>query len=124
MAKLTEEARKIFAEAGPALVATSSRNGKSHIQIRSSLHILDDETFVLFDIDSTRTINNVRDNPQLSVLAFDPEQAKNCRIWGKAKLLHQGDELYDSVAAKLEKEIGRVSARLLIYVKVGEVEVF
>jgi hypothetical protein len=124
-AKLTEEAKKVIAEAGPALVTTSSRNGKSQVSVRGSFHILDDYTVVFYDIDSPRTINNIREYPQLSALIFDPENARNCRIGGKAKMLNRGDELFDSVMAKLDKELGKGKAlRQLIYVKLGEVEVF
>jgi hypothetical protein len=124
MAELTEEAKKIIAVAGPALVATSSRNGKSHVQLRASFRIIDDETLVFFDIDAPRAINNVRENPQLSALVFDPEHAKSCRIWGKTSILNPGDEVFESVAARLDRELREKKRRLLIQVKVGEVEVY
>jgi predicted pyridoxine 5'-phosphate oxidase superfamily flavin-nucleotide-binding protein len=119
MAKLTKEAKKIIAEAGPALVATSSRNGKSHVQIKGSFRILDDEHIIFVDIDSPRALNNLRDNPQLSTLVFEPETGKSCRIWGKAEILTKG-EIFDSVMA----ELGKTKVRQLVLVTVGEVEVF
>jgi pyridoxine/pyridoxamine 5'-phosphate oxidase len=117
MAKLTKEAKKIIAEAGPALIATSSRNGKSHVQVKGSFRILDDGHIVFLDIDSPRALNNIRDNPQLSMLVFEPEAGKSCRLWGKAEILTKG-EIFDSVAADLEK------VRHVVLVTVGEAEVF
>lgn len=120
MAKLTKEARRIIAEAGPALIATSSKNGKSHVQVKGSFRVLDDEHLVLIDIDSPRTIANLRDNPQLSALVFEPDMGKSCRIWGKAEIINKG-ELFDSVAAEFG---GKMKMRQLVLVTVGEVEVF
>jgi len=124
MAMLTEEAKRIISVAGPALIATSSRNGKSHVQLRGSFRIIDDETLVFFDIDAPRAINNVRENPQLSALVFDPEHARSCRIWGKTTILNPGDEVFESMAARLDRELGEKKRRLLVQVKVGEVEVY
>ena len=119
MAKLTEEARKIIAEAGPALIATSSKNGKSHVHVKGSFRVLDDEHLVFVDIDSPRTMANLRDNPQLSTLVFDPETGRSCRIWGKAEIINKG-EIFDSVVA----ELGKKKLRHLVRVTVGEVETF
>jgi predicted pyridoxine 5'-phosphate oxidase superfamily flavin-nucleotide-binding protein len=121
MAKLTEEARKIIAEAGPAFIATSSKNGKSHVQVKGSIRVLDDRRIVFVDIDSPRAMANLRDNPQLSTLVFDPDTGRSCRIWGKAEIINKG-EIFDSVAAEFEK--GKMKVRHLVLVTVGEVEVF
>jgi predicted pyridoxine 5'-phosphate oxidase superfamily flavin-nucleotide-binding protein len=120
MAKLTEEAKRIIAEAGPALIATSSKNGKSHVHVKGSFRIIDDERLVFVDIDSPRTMANLRDNPQLSTLVFDPETGKSCRVWGKAEIITKG-ELFNSVAAEFG---GKMKVPYLILVTVGEVEVF
>lgn len=121
MAKLTEEAKKIIAEGGPALVATSSMNGKSNVSIKGSFRVLDDEHVVFVDIASPRTMANLRDNPQLSALVFDPTTGKGCRVWGKAEIIDKG-ELFDSMAAEFAQK--KMKARHLVKVTVGEVEVF
>lgn len=118
MAKLTEEAKKIIAEASPALIATSSMNGKSHVSIKGSLHVLDNERIIFVDIDSPRTMANLRDNPQLSALVLEPTTGKRCRIWGKAEILTKG-EIFNYVMAETGKK-----AKRLVLVNVGEVEVF
>ncbi len=120
MAKLTEEAKKIIAEAGPALIATSSMNGKSHVQVKGSFRVLDDERILFVNIDSPRTMANLKDNPQLSTLVFEPGAGKSCRIWGKTEILTKG-ELFDSIAPEFS---GKKKLRHLIMVTVGEVEVF
>jgi predicted pyridoxine 5'-phosphate oxidase superfamily flavin-nucleotide-binding protein len=118
-ATLTEEVKKIIAEAGPALIATSSMNGKSHVQVKGSFRVVDDGTLVFIDIDSPRTLANLRDNPQLSTLVFEPESGKSCRIWGKAEILTKG-ELFDSIKAEMA---AKMKVRHIVVMKVGEVEV-
>jgi predicted pyridoxine 5'-phosphate oxidase superfamily flavin-nucleotide-binding protein len=120
MAKLNEEVKEIIADAGPALIATSSKNGKSHVQVKGSFRVVDDGHLVFVDIDSPRTMANLRDNPQLSTLVFDPETGRSCRIWGKAEILTKG-ELFDSIKEELA---GKMKVRHIILMKVGEVEVF
>jgi predicted pyridoxine 5'-phosphate oxidase superfamily flavin-nucleotide-binding protein len=117
---LTAEAKKIIAEAGPALIATASKNGKSHVQVKGSFRIVDDGTLVFVDIDSLRTMANLRDNPQLSALVFDPEAGQSCRIWGKAEIITKG-ELFDSIKEELADKL---KVRHLVLMKIGEVEVF
>ncbi len=118
MAKLTEEAKRIIAEASPALIATSSMNGKSHVSIKGSFRVLDDERIIFVDIDSPRTMANLRDNPQLSTLVFEPTTGRRCRIWGKTEILTKG-EIFDSVVAETGKK-----AKRMVLVTVGEVETF
>jgi putative heme iron utilization protein len=124
MAKLTDEAKKVLAGDDTAMVATSSRNGKAKVSVRGSFHVLDDQTIVFYDIDSARTVNNIRENPRLLMMVFDPDRALNCHIWGKGKLLYQGDEAFDDAMEKLEKALGKEKIQLLIQVKVLEEEVF
>jgi predicted pyridoxine 5'-phosphate oxidase superfamily flavin-nucleotide-binding protein len=119
VAKLTEEAKKIIAEAGLALISTSSRSSRANVSIKGSFRILDDEHIVFFNIDSPRTIINLGENPQLSALVFDPKTGRKCRIWGKAEVISRGP-LYDSLATAL----GKLKEQQIVQVTVGEVEVF
>ena len=98
MAKLTDEAKKMIAEHGPALIATASRQGKPNVSIKGSFRVLDDEHVVFADIASPRTMANLRENPQLAAIVFDPSTRKGCRIWGKAEIVDSG-ELFDSMSA-------------------------
>ena len=68
MAKLTEEAKKIIAEYGPALIATASKEGKPNISPKGSFRILDDEHVIFADITSPRAMVNLKDNPQLTAI--------------------------------------------------------
>ena len=99
MAKLSEEARKIIGELHPALVATANKDGKPNVSPKGSFRVVDDEHVAFGDIRSPRTVANLRENPQLSVILFDPATRKGCRIWGKAEILDSGD-LLDTMTAE------------------------
>ena len=99
MAKLTEEAKKIISELGPGLIATASKDGKPNISPKGSFRVLDDEHVVFADIASPRTMLNLRENPQISVIVFDRATRKGCRIWGRAEILDSGD-LFDAISTE------------------------
>ena len=121
MAKLTEEARKIIGEFGPALIATASKEGKPNVSVKGSFRVLDDEHVVFADIASPRTMANLRENPRLSAIVFDPATRKGCRIWGKAEILESG-ELFDTISAQAASA-GR-TVEHLVKVAVEEVATF
>ena len=99
MAKLTEEAKKLISEAGPALVATASKDGKPNVSPKGSFRVVDDEHVAFVEGGRLYTLANLRENPQLSAIVFDPSTGKGCRIWGKAEILESGD-LFDSLSAE------------------------
>jgi len=120
MAKLSEEAKKIIGEVGPALVATASKDGKPNVSPKGSFRVLDDEHVVFADVASPRTMANLKENPQLSAIVFDAATRKGCRIWGKAEILNSGD-LFDSMSAALGP---RMKVRCVVKVAVDEVITF
>ncbi len=99
MAKLTEEAKKIIGEFGPALIATANKNGKPNVSPKGSFRVLDDEHVIFANIASTRTMANLKENPQLTAIIFDRSTRKGCRIWGRAEVLDSGD-LFDSLSTE------------------------
>ncbi len=100
MAKLSEEAKKIISEYGPALIATASKAGKPNVSPKGSFRVLDDEHVIFANIASPRTMANLKENPQLTAIMLDRSSRKGCRIWGKAEILGSGD-LFDSFSAEL-----------------------
>lgn len=119
MAKLTAEAKKIIDGADSALVSTASRNGKSRVQVKGAFRVVDDSRLAFIDLDSPRTMANLRDYPRLSALVFDADSGKSCRMEGKAELIVKG-EVYDSVVA----EVGKLKNPYLVLVTLVEIEVF
>jgi len=121
MAKLSEEAKKIIAEFGPALIATASKEGKPNVSPKGSFRVLDDEHVIFANIASPRTMANLKQNPQLTAIIFDRSTRKGCRIWGKAEILDSGD-LFDSLSAEFAPMGMKV--RHLVKVTVEEAVIF
>ena len=121
MAKLTEEAKKIIGERRPALIATASKEGKPNVSVKGSFRVLDDGHVVFADIASPRTMANLRENPQLAAIVFDPASRKGCRIWGRVEIVDSGD-LFDSMSAEFAAM--KMEVKHLVKVAVEEVVTF
>jgi predicted pyridoxine 5'-phosphate oxidase superfamily flavin-nucleotide-binding protein len=98
-ARLPQEAKKTITSIQPAFVGTSSKNGKPNVSPKGSFRVLDDEHVAFAEIASPNTIANLRENPQVEVLVFDPATWGGCRIRGKAEILESGD-LFESFKAQ------------------------
>ena len=121
MAKLTDEAKRIIAEFGPALIATASQSGKPNVSPKGSFRVLDDEHVIFANIASPRTMSNIKQNPQLTAIIFERSTRKGCRIWGKAEIMDSG-ELFDSMSAEFTPMGMKV--KQIVRVTVEEVATF
>ncbi len=122
MAKLSAEAKKIISEVHPALVATASKGGKPNVSLKGSFRVLDDEHVAFIDVASPRTIANLRENPQLSAIVFDPATRKGCRVWGKAEVFSSG-AVFDTIVSAQSLPAGR-KPNHAVRVAVEQVETF
>jgi predicted pyridoxine 5'-phosphate oxidase superfamily flavin-nucleotide-binding protein len=97
MGKLTQKIKETIAEIRPGIIATASKDGKPNVSAKGSFRVLDDDHVVFADIGSPRTVANLRENPQVSILVVDPKSMRGCRIWGKGEILDSG-ELFDQMS--------------------------
>jgi len=95
--KLSDSVKETIAEIRPAIIATASKDGKPNVSAKGSFRVLDDDHVVFADISSPRTIANLKENPQVSVLVVHPKSMRGCRIWGKGEVLDSG-ELFDEMS--------------------------
>jgi predicted pyridoxine 5'-phosphate oxidase superfamily flavin-nucleotide-binding protein len=121
MAKLSDKAKKIIGEFGPALIATASKNGKPNVSPKGSFRVLDDEHVVFANIASPRTMANLKENPQLTAIMLDRSSRKGCRIWGKAKVLDSGD-LFNSLSTEFATQ--NLKVKHVVKVTVEEMATF
>ena len=96
MAKLSNEVKTMIAEIRPGIIATASKDGKPNASAKGSFRVLDDNHVIFADINSPRTIANLRENPYVSILVVHPRTLKGCRIWGKGEILNSGP-LFDQL---------------------------
>ncbi len=119
MGKLDETARTLIGEIRPALIATASKDGKPNVSAKGSFRVLDDDQVVFNDMNSPRTIANLKENPQVSIICLDSNR-RSCRIWGTAEVLDSGP-LYDEAVAAMAAR--NMKPKHVVSVKVNEVEI-
>ncbi len=96
MAKLSEEVKAMIAEIRPGIIATASKDSKPNVSAKGSFRVLDDDHVIFADINSPRTIANLRENPYVSILVVHSRTLKGCRIWGKGEIITSGP-LFDQL---------------------------
>ncbi len=108
MGKLPEKVKETIAEIRPGIIATASKDGKPNVSAKGSFRVLDDDHVVFADISSPRTIANLRENPNVSILVVHPKSMRGCRIWGKGEILDSG-ELFDQMNKEFAERNLKVS---------------
>ena len=106
MAILSVEAKSMIASVHPGLVATADLSGRPNVSPKGSFAVLDDEHVMFADIHSPNTIANLRVNPQVSAIVFDPASRHGCRVWGTAEIVDSGpvfERMNDALAARSMK---------------------
>jgi len=108
MEKLSPDMIDAIARIKPAMVATSGKDGQPNVSPKGSVGVLDDQHLVFADLRSPQTINNLRENPQVSIIGFDCMQRKGWRVWGTVDAILTSGELYDQFS-RAYAEKGKVN---------------
>ena len=116
MGKLSDKIMETIAEIRPGIIATSSKDGRPNVSAKGSFRVLDDEHVVFADISSPRTIANLRENPQVSILVVHPKSMKGCRIWGRGEILDSG-EIFDQMSKEFAERNLKVNHVVKIIVE-------
>ena len=100
---MSPEVQKAVDECKPGLIATASKTGKPNVSPKGSLQVLDDEHLIFADIRSPGTYANLKENPQIAIICFDPATRSGCRISGRTEIFETGplfDQLTQAYAAR------------------------
>ena len=119
MSKLSEEIKTIIAEVRPGIIATASKDGKPNVSAKGSFRVLDDDHVIFADINSPRTIANLRENPCVSALVVHPRTLKGCRIWGKGEIIASGP-LFDQMSKEFTEKGLKVNH--VVKIKIDKVQ--
>ncbi|MDR1607069.1 MAG: pyridoxamine 5'-phosphate oxidase family protein [Deltaproteobacteria bacterium] len=101
MSIISQEIRD-FAAGKLAWVGTSNTSGLANLSPKGTLEILDGQNIIFADLFSSKTRENLENNPQVAVAVIDPATPAGYQFKGQAELLSAG-ELYDSVVNKLKQ---------------------
>ncbi len=100
MAKLTPEMRNfIEKERDPVtiFVGTSNKDGIPNISAKGTfISILDDETIAYADVYSLKTLENVRQNPHVTIAVINAKTFKGYQFKGLAEVVESGPILEDA----------------------------
>lgn len=118
MMKISEELEKAISEIKPSLVATAGKDGRPNVSPKGSLRVLDDQHLVFADLRSPRTVQNLEENPYVSVLGLDPETRKGWRVWGKAVEIITSGDLFEKFSEEYAEK-GKVNHVVKILVEKG-----
>jgi predicted pyridoxine 5'-phosphate oxidase superfamily flavin-nucleotide-binding protein len=119
MSKLSEEIKTMIAEIRPGMIATSSKGGKPNVSAKGSFRVLDDDHVIFADINSPRTIANLKENPYVSALVVHPRTLKGCRIWGKGEIITSGP-LFDQMNKEFTEKGLKVNR--VVKIKIAKVQ--
>lgn len=118
MAKLTEEIKNLIETNRIAYVATVDRNGAPNVSPKSTFSILDDETFVFAEIMSSRSRENLLNNPKIAIYFYCEEKNIGCQIKGETEMINSG-QLFDEMIEALSYFDRK--ANYVVKVKVEEI---
>ena len=118
MEKLSADLKNAIVQIKPAMVATVNSAGQPNVSPKGSLRVLDDQHLVFAEIRSPQTIKNLRENPQISMIGFDPLSRKGWRIWGKVEEILTSGDLYEQFRSEYAGK-GKVNHVVTIFVQEG-----
>jgi len=116
MAKISDELQKSISEIKPAFMATASTAGRPNVSAKGSLRVLDDQHLAFADLRSPQTVQNLRENPNVSIIGLNPATRKGWRVWGKAVEIQTSGDLFDKFS-KEYAEKGKVNHAVKILVE-------
>jgi hypothetical protein len=90
MAILTQDIKDLIETNRIAYVATVDKNGAPNVSPKSTFSIMDDQSFVFAEIMSTRTRQNLLNNPKIALYFYSAEKNVGCQIKGNAEMLNSG----------------------------------
>lgn len=95
MAKLTAE-MKTFLISGrdpmTVFVGTTGKDGVPNISAKGSfIHVIDDETLAYADVYSLKTLENVKNNPQVTIAAINTKTYKGYQFKGTGEVVEEGN---------------------------------
>jgi uncharacterized protein len=119
--KLSAEAKNAIESMRPCLVATADKTGKPNVSAKGSIRVLDDEHVTFADVNSPRTVKNIRQNPQVAIICIDAAAHKSCRLWGTGEIISAGP-LYDKVVEALASISKGRKINNVVKVTISEIE--
>ena len=122
MAKIPQEAQELFAKVDAVVFATARADAQPNGCIVAMKKVIGDETVYLSDQFFKKTLANIQENPQVSVIWWGDEGAYE--LYGTARYVNEGPEFEEQAAwvnAAFEKMGMPIKSKGGVYVDVEAV---
>jgi predicted pyridoxine 5'-phosphate oxidase superfamily flavin-nucleotide-binding protein len=121
LAALTKEVMELLQKEHLVYAATATKGGVPNVSPKGSIAVVDDKRLVFAEIASPHTIQNLLENPLISLYVLDKQAGKGAQIKGEAELVKEGPR-FDAVADALKKMRPELPpAHYAVYIKVQDV---
>jgi predicted pyridoxine 5'-phosphate oxidase superfamily flavin-nucleotide-binding protein len=117
MSILTEDMRRVVREQSLGFVATVCPDGTPNLSPKGTLTVWDDDHLVFADINSPRTVQNLRLNPAIELNVVDALARKGYRFKGTGTVLTEG-ALFEEVLAAYRRRGSTSTIRQIVLVRV------
>jgi predicted pyridoxine 5'-phosphate oxidase superfamily flavin-nucleotide-binding protein len=117
---INNQLKDLISQIKPAMVATAAKTGQPNVSPKGSLRVLDEQHLLFADLRSPITTNNLRENPYLSMIGFDPATRIGWRVWGKVVEITDSGDLYDRLRDEYAAK-GKVNYAIKVLVEKGMV---
>lgn len=121
MGKLTPEMKEMLGKQ-LTFVATASKDGIVNVGPKGSTIIVDDDTLAYSEAAANKTMKNLEQNPNISVLIFDLEKREGYQFKGTTEFVKEGpvfDEIY-----KRQVERKRPVPKVVVKITITEIYQF
>lgn len=123
MIHLTDEIRMALDQALAnrifCALATADAQGMPDVSYRGSVVAWDEEHLVFWERSRGTALENMRENPKVCIMYYNPNNRKFWRFYGRAQLIAEGPERERIMAAIPEAELERDPERTGVAVKVA-----
>ena len=118
MVKLTNEVLEVMKKQKPLPIATADNTGKPNVVFVGMWKFIDDETILIVDNFFKKTADNLKMNPKIAIVAYDPESKKSYQIKGTVDYLEKGDQYQE---AKTMADSNKLPGKAAAVVHIEEV---
>jgi predicted pyridoxine 5'-phosphate oxidase superfamily flavin-nucleotide-binding protein len=117
MGILTEDMRRVVQEQRLGFIATVCPDGTPNLSPKGTLTVWEDDSLVFADINSPRTVSNLRHNPAIEINVVDAFARKGYRFKGTGAVLTEGP-LFEEILAAYRRRGTTSTIRQIVLVRV------
>jgi predicted pyridoxine 5'-phosphate oxidase superfamily flavin-nucleotide-binding protein len=120
MAKLDEKMKTAFSKVKIFPVATASKAGIPNVVPIGFCQLVDDETIWIVDNFMIKSLENLKENPNVAIYVWGPDTGGCFQIKGKAAVIDSGDK-FEKMKSIVHTAKPGLPAKTLIEVQISEV---